>query len=178
MPPRMVPQRAVLELGAPSRAALGWDMLPHRRRATCLPGSRKCVPPAPRKKQTPTRALKPSCTTSWRTRQKPEVSCVRSCRQKASTRSSLSRCSISSRRQNSLTTPNTPKRSWRRRAAPRSSPAPRCAVNSLNAGCAVKRRRTHWLSAPTSRNARTPPSWCVRSCAPAWTSATAPKRTG
>ena len=111
---------------------------------------------------------KTMCTTSWRTRQKPEVSCGRSCRQKASTRSSLTRCSISSRLQNSLTTPNTPKALWRRRAAPRSSPAPRYAASSLNAGCAVKRRRTPWLSAPTSRNERMPPSWCVRSCAPVW----------
>ena len=165
VPLRLDPQRAVLEHAAPNRAALRWDMLPHNRKVTCLPGSRRCVPPEPRKKQAPTHALKPSCTTSWRTRQKPEVSCVRSCRQKALTRSSLSRCSISSRRQNSLTTPNTPKALWRRRAAPRSSPAPRCAVSSLNAGCAVKRRRMHWLSAPTSRNVRTPPSWCVRSCA-------------
>ena len=54
---------------------------------------------------------------------KPEVSCVRSCRQKASRRSSVSRCSISLRRHNSLTTPNTPKCLWHRRAAPRSSPA-------------------------------------------------------
>ena len=110
----------------------------------------------------------PSCTTSWPTRQRPGGSCARSSSQKASKPSSSSRCSISSRRPSSSTTPNTPRPSCGRRAAPRSSRAPRCAASWPSAGCAVRKRRTPWPSVPTSRNARTPPSWYARSCAPAW----------
>ena len=61
--------------------------------------------------------------------------------------------------------PNTLKALLAQKSRTRSSPAPRYAVSSLNAGCVVKRRRARWRT--DEQELRTPPSWCVK-LRPAW----------